>query len=141
MKKILVLMLLLRSFVPEAKADSIDYWHIFYNKTRIGNFVQFSKHEIVMKLADLKDGDSITINYFRDTHCPDCSTHLLVEDEKHQVFTEALGRGTFNPVSFPVAKLLEARKNGYEQSFEIYYFEGDIKAGTEKILLFRIRLQ
>ncbi|WP_026209621.1 hypothetical protein [Cytophaga aurantiaca] len=141
MKNILLMLLPLLGLVQTTKADTIDFWHVYYNHTKIQEFNQYGTHEIRLKLESLKSGDSITVKYFRDTPCSRCATYLTVEDEKHHVFVTSSGKGTFNPISFSINKLIELRKQGYMQTFEIFYFEGEIKSRSDKILIFRIILE
>ena len=80
----LILILLVSNI---CKADTIDYWHVYYNKTKIKEFNQISRGKtLVFKIANIKKKDSITVKYFRDTPCFDCVTSLTAEDEKHYVY-------------------------------------------------------
>ena len=120
------------------KADTIDYWHVYYNKVKLKEFNQFnSKEPILLNVRDIKS-DTLTVKYFRDTPCFDCTTFLSVEDTKHQNILTSEGKGTFNPVSFSVKVLIQFKENSGQELFEVYYFEDD---RTSKILLFRIKLE
>lgn len=141
MKTLLLIIFCLIGISHTVKADTLDYWHVYYNQTKIREFNQYGTHEIRLKLDSLKSGDSITVKYFRDTPCFDCRAYLTVENEKHHVFLTSSGKGTFNPISFSVNKLIELRQQGYIQTFEIFYFEGEIKSRSDKILIFRIILE
>jgi hypothetical protein len=94
------------------------------------------KNEIVFKKSDLKNGDSITINYFRDTPCFDCLSFLNIVDEKQSVITYE-GKGTFTPKKIPMDKLIESEKD----YFEVWYHESESKSRTERLLLFKIKLE
>ena len=83
MKNIFFILLTIFGIAQIAKADTIDFWHVYYNQTKIREFNQYGTHEIILKLDSLKSGDSITVKYFRDTPCFDCATYLTVENEKH----------------------------------------------------------
>ena len=124
---------------PITGNDSIDFWQVYYNQKMIREFKDFGKNELKFKLDSLKGKDSITVKYFRDTPCPDCVTHLSVEDGKHRVLVASEGKGTFNPVSFSVNKLIELHQQGYSY-FEIFYSEGEVRSKADRLLLFRILL-
>lgn len=124
-----------------AMADTIDYWHVYYNQIKIREFNQYGTHEIVLKVDSIKSADSIVVKYFRDTPCPECTTYLAVENEKHQVLLTSQGQGTFNPISIALNKLLKLWEQGSRQNFEIFYFEGNGKRSSGKVLLFRIKLE
>jgi hypothetical protein len=141
MKKILFLFLIIFTTTQTVKADTIDVWHVYYNKIKIREFNQFGKNKIVLKLDSLKIGDSITINYFKDTRCNDCITHVIVEDEKHQNILISTGKGSYNPVSFSVNKLIELRRQGYKQDFKIFYLEGEVKNMTDRNLILSISIE
>jgi len=122
------------------KADTVSYWHVYYNKTKIREYIQFMNVEtIVLKISEIKAGDSITAKYFRDTPCHDCLTTLTVDDGKHQSVSINHGKGTFNPVSFAVSDLVQFKEKNNKDYFEIFYSEEP--RGEHQILLFRIKLE
>ncbi|MGG9961265.1 hypothetical protein [Ferruginibacter sp. SUN106] len=141
MKKLLFIFLIFGVFSQNTKADTIDFWHVYYNKTKIKEFNQFGTNEIIIKLNSIKAGDSLTVRYFRDTPCPDCPSLLTVEDEQHRVFVSSKGMGTFNPVSFSLDALVELKKQGYNQPFEVFYTDGVVKGRSEKKLIFRVVIE
>ena len=123
-----------------SKADTIDVWHVYYNQRLIQDFNAYSANKIVLKMDSIQPGDSITVRYFRDTPCYDCATFLAIENEKHYVFFEHSNRGTGTPISISVDQLLAIRNKGYIRPFLVFYHEGKLERRSDKILLFRIRL-
>lgn len=122
------------------KADTIDYWHVYYNKTKIKEFNQFNGSALlVLKKAAIKKGDSLTIRYFRDTPCFDCMTSLAAEDAKHHIIVNGHGKGTGNPVSFSLADLFDPKRQSRYDSFEVYYSEDSHR--KKRVLLFHIKLE
>lgn len=118
--------------------DTITNWQVYHNNRLLANFnIMNVKNEIVFKKQNFKKGDSITVNYFRDTPCFDCLSFLTVEDGKHHIVTYWKGNGTFTPKTFSLDKLMESGK-GY---FEIYYHDGEIKSRTQRQLLFRLKIE
>lgn len=137
----IVLIFVILIYIPFSKADTVDVWNVYYNQHLIQNFNGFTANEIVLKMDSIQPGDSITLRYYRDTPCHDCATFLVIENEKHYVFFERSNRGTGTPISFSVDQLLAIRNNGYIRPFLVFYHEGKLERRSDKILLFRIRLE
>ena len=132
----------INGFLQTLKADTIDYWHVYYNNKKIKDYTQYSKKRaIIFKLEKIKSNDTLKIKYFRDTPCQDCDTYLVIEDGKHNLILTIKGKGTFNPISFSLNKLVAFKRKSNNDSFEIYYFETTTKSRTPKIQLFQIKLQ
>lgn len=131
-------------FCKTAQADTIDFWHVFYNRTLFKKYDSFVKQpEIVFRRTNIKNTDSLTVKYFRDTPCSSCSTRLTVEDSRQQTVVQSHGKGTFNPLSFAIADLLKGEKTEKQpRYFEVYYYEetGQFKLYGKK-LLFRIKIE
>ncbi len=139
MKKLPLILLSLFVFAPCVKCDTIDSWHVFYNKKMIGDFIEYSKStEIIIRIADIQQNDSMTVEYFTDTPCPKCPTTLTVEDGTHEVVVESKGIGTYNPASFKVRDLVEYKKKSGVSSFNVYYAE---KSQTPKRIIFTLKLK
>ena len=124
-----------------AKADTINYWHVYYNKIKIKEYNQYSKGEIVLKIKDIKKTDSLTIKYFRDTPCENCETQVAIENRKHFVITKGKGLGTFNPIKISVDDLLQYHLKADKEVYEVFYHDGQIKGRTPRVLIFRIKLE
>ncbi len=124
-----------------SKADTIDVWHVYYNQHLIQDFNAYSANEIVLKLDSIQPGDSITLRYYRDTPCYDCASFLTLENEKHYIFFERSNRGTGAPISFSVDQLRAIKNKGYFRPFLVFYYEGKLERRSDKIRLFRIRLE
>jgi len=124
-----------------SKADTIDVWNVSYNNRIIKHFNGYSKGEIVLKMDSIKPEDSLTVVYYRDTPCCDCATFLTIENEKHLVFFGNSNRGTGTPLSISIEQLLALRNKGYIRSFLVFYHEGKLERRSDKMLLFRIRVE
>jgi hypothetical protein len=140
MKNLLLLLpLLFCSF--RAKADTIDFCHVYYNNIKILDINFYRPNDLVLKLDSIQSSDSITVRYFRDTPCFDCPTKLIVENEKHHPFFSIENVGTSSPFTFSLQQLIELRKKGYEQRFEIFYTEGIPASRTNRQFVLRIKLE
>jgi hypothetical protein len=140
MKNLLLLFSLL-FFSFQAKADTIDFCHVYYNNIKILDINFFHQNELVLKLDSIQSSDSISIRYFRDTPCFDCPQSLSIENEKHTIFFTKTRIGTFSPLTFSVQQLVELQKQGYLQSFEVFYSNELTTSRTMKRLILRIQLE
>ncbi len=137
MKRISLILISITGFIDSAKADTIDYWHVYYNDIKIKEYNQYAKGEIVLKIKDIKKSDTLTIKYFRDTPCRDCLTRVSIEGGDGAVMTQGQGIGTFNPIKVPLFELIH-KANG--EFCNVYYYEEESKR-RGKILLFRIKIE
>jgi len=126
-----------------AKCDTIDFWHVFYNKKKIGEFDDYSetRAKIVIKTSSINDNDSIRVKYFRDTPCDDCHTLLTIEDENNNRVLTSKGKGTFRAVSFAVKDLIEEKKRSGVTSFIVFYTEDQGGYSIDNKVVFRINLK
>lgn len=141
MKKLFFLLLLFACMSQSAKADTIDFWHVYKNGIKVKEFNGFGKNELVISQQLIQTGDTLTVRYFRDTPCSDCPSTVTVEDGKHRIITSASGKGTFKPVSFPLRDVLAFSTATGKKTFEVFYKEGDANSRWDKTLLFTIRLE
>ncbi|KOY86862.1 hypothetical protein AD998_12560 [bacterium 336/3] len=141
MKALFLTLFLSAQIIANAKsfsADTLSFWHVFYNKIKVKEYNGHNMHEIlVFKTTNIKKEDSITVAYFRDTPCHDCPTKLIVEDEKHYIVTIGSDKGTFTPISVSATKLLIYKKKYNTNYFDVYFYEEN----RRKLFLFRIKLE
>ena len=121
MKIFLILLLAITCIAQTTKADTIDYWHVYYNKIRIAKFNNRNTHDVVIKIEKIKSKDSITVKYYMDAACYDCDTYLCIKDEKHQTVIGCHGKGVETPISFALKDLLAYKKKTGCNSFEVFY--------------------
>jgi hypothetical protein len=80
MKALFLTLFLFLNMAVQAKhshisADTIDVWHVFYNKIKVKEYNGHNMHEIlVFKTINIRD--SITVAYFRDTPCYFCKDSI-----------------------------------------------------------------
>src|SRR6516225_2685427 len=100
MKVFLLLIFAIAGIAPKTKADTIDTWHVYYNKIKIKELNQFNRQEITIKIDKIKSNDSIIVKYFYESPCQGCNTQLIIKDEKHHAVVTCKGKGdgrTGNP--------------------------------------------
>lgn len=141
MTRISITFLLAIGHLLTAKADTIDFWHIYYNGIKIKEYNLYSKGEIVFKIEDIKQTDSLTVKYFRDTPCSSCETQVAIESYEKHVIAKGLGRGTFNPIKISVYDLLQYYLNEGSETCEVFYLKRRITNQIQKTSIFRIKLE
>jgi hypothetical protein len=114
---------------------------VFYNETKIKEYSQYSKGEIVFKIKDIKKTDSLTVNYFRDSPCNGCETRVTIVNEEQFVITKGLGFGTLNPIKVSVYNLLLYHLKVNKDEFEVFYEEVQPTKSSVKFLIFKIKLE
>lgn len=124
---------------PAAKADTIDYWHVYYNQKKIKEFT--TAGDIVLKRSKIKPGDIITLKYFRDTPCSDCEIYFTAEDEQGHTISKGVNKGTGTPVSISVDLIMAYMEKAGISIINLYYREGEIINGKQKKLIGTIRLK
>lgn len=104
-----------------AKADTIDYWHVYYNDVLIKRCNQVSSCRLILNKKDMKNTDSLSFKYCRDTPCFDCPSTIKIENEKDIRQLEEKGIGTCSPIKFSMKDILAQAIKG--ETLLVYYME------------------
>jgi hypothetical protein len=142
MKKTLFFLLFFIGSLHHAKADTTDYWHIYFNDDRIKMCDALNPAELIFNANKIQATDSITVKPSKDAPCYDCKTMLYVENDKGILISTAIGKGTFNPITFSLKELAERDKN--EKNYRVFYDEDNPKSTvgkTQKVFLFTIAIR
>ena len=105
MKKIALTLLLFIGFAYVAKADTTDYFHIYFNDDRIKMADELHPAVLTFNAQKIEKTDSITVKPSKDAPCYSCKTFLYVENGKAVLVQKAVGKGTFNPITFSLKDL------------------------------------
>lgn len=125
-----------------AKADTIDYWHVYYNKVKFKEYNQYSsKEKLVLKAAGYKAGDVLTVYHYDDTPCDKCGIFLYVGSGA-VITAQAKNTGEGKPLTFELKKLMKFKKKNKPLNYKVYYCatEPNQKAPRNKRLLFEIEI-
>ena len=142
MKVFVVAFLLSVGFFKQTKAYTIDYWHVYYNNVEIKDYNDYGSTRILtLKLDSIKLTDRITVKFFDDRPCFDCKSFLAIEGLKKRKIILAKGKGTGNPVTFTIKRLLLYRKQFRKNSFAIFYFESKYGKRVNSPPLLTIQLE
>jgi hypothetical protein len=141
MKKITLTLLLFIGFSYVAKADSTDYFHIYFNDDRIKMADEQHPAALTFNTQKIQETDSITVKPSKNTPCYSCKTFLYVENSKGILLQKATGKGTFNPITFSLKDLIVDGQKPMD--FRVFYIEENLNAKnaeTPKLLIFTIRI-
>lgn len=124
-----------------SKADTIDFWHVYYNDSLIQKFnIHNDSEVIVIKVKMVQSVDSIRINYFRDAPCTDCHLNLMVRTDKNNKIIYSKAVGTGSTLSFDLRRLVNVYTADKKRYFEVLY--DDDYPGNKKIkLLFLLKFE
>jgi len=146
MKPLITTLIFIIGFAT-AKADTIDYWHVYYNDVKINEISVTSElfsgksNEITLKIKDIKETDSLTITYYRCSFCPGSKTKVEIEDSRQSIITKGVGTESRNPIKVSVSALLLKYETDAAKHFFAYYYEYCDYSKIERTLLFEIKLE
>jgi hypothetical protein len=129
------------SIVIVVKADTIDYWHVYYNDKKPKELTYYTNNTLIIKSSQIKQGDSIKVFFFRDTPCSDCETNLIVDDINDSRVALSKGKGTGNALSFSLAELLLYKRRTGKDTFQVCYFDKENISQAKKPVMFTIKLE
>ncbi len=118
-----------------AKADTIDFWHVYYNNAKILSY------NILLKTINIHKTDSITVKYFRDTPCEDCKTSIFVEDKNHNIVVQRCGKGTSNPITIYIYDILADHLKTHNRTYWMMYAEDGRNSMLSPQSIFKITLE
>ncbi|RKR83455.1 hypothetical protein BDD43_3664 [Mucilaginibacter gracilis] len=125
---------LLASLIIKPHLDTVDNWQVYQNKKLLAAY-NTTGETIALKRNQIKQGDLITINYFRDTPCSTCSTQLYIEDANNAILKTLKAKGTFTPFKFTLNDIL---KNTKTSTYLFYRLED---GQNSRKLLFKLMIR
>ena len=138
MNKLVLIVSFLLGFGCIAKGDTIDYWHVFYNKQKIKEYNQYSNGLIQLEISEIRTTDTMLIYYFQDAPCNFCENMLIIEDgEQNQIFYTPLNN---YPAAIPLKVLLNSMPSKSNGDFSFFYRKDPTKYPLSKNLLFRVKI-
>jgi hypothetical protein len=139
MKVVLLILFTLTGFCKTAFADTVDYWHVYYNGVKVKEFQQFKSNDVLIEAEIIKANDSLRVVLFRDTPCKDCQRTVMISTEADGAkLFKVEGRLEGQGISFSLNDLLQYSRQAGKKSFKVVCSNGpDISKETT---LFIIRL-
>lgn len=142
MKKTILILSLFVGMQHIAKADTTDYWHIYFNDDRIKMCDATHPAELLFIASKIQATDSITVKPSTDTPCYDCKTVLFVENTEGSLIATAVGKGTFNPITFSLKEVATTPSKNKE--YRIFFSQespNSKETVIKKVFLFTIRIR
>jgi hypothetical protein len=139
MRVVPIFLFTLIGFCKTAFADTVDYWHVYYNGVKIKEFQQFKRNDVLIEAKIIKTNDSLRVVLFTDTPCKDCQRLVTISTEADGAnLLKAEGRLEGQGIAFSLNDLLQYSKQSGKKSFKVVWSNGpNIKKET---LLFTVRL-
>jgi hypothetical protein len=139
MKAALIFLFTLIGFYKAAHADTVDYWHVYYNGVKIKEFQQFKSNDVLIEAKIIRTNDSLRVVLFTDTPCRECQQLVTISAEASgSNLVKVKGRLEGNGISFSLNDLLQYSKQSGKKSFKVVRSNGpDIRKET---FLFTVRL-
>ncbi|HBK71957.1 MAG TPA: hypothetical protein DDZ39_09935 [Flavobacteriaceae bacterium] len=138
-RKIIIILILTLSFKGfSTELDTLDYWHVYKNDKVIAKFNSVSKDlNIKIKKSDIKETDTISIRYGKDTRCSNCKYILFVRDEKNRKLRITESDEFWSKLSFGLTDLIEFGRKNESKRYDFYYWErnSEGKNGRMKLVL------
>lgn len=101
------------------QADTIDYWHVYYNDVKIYEFNQHFQGTVKLKLNTIKSTDSLSVSYFNDTPCHSCTKYLVFEAPGIEPIKSNKVKGKL--VKIAIREL--SQLNEGQKEYNVYYLE------------------
>jgi hypothetical protein len=120
-----------------SNADTIDYWHVYYNNTLLANINQNQEgYKLKLNKGDMKPGDSLSIIYYNDTPCQDCETTLYVQGDNNHTLKLMTGKSTSYRFTISAGELVTLAGGAGPDGLEFHYTQA--KWGNWNRILFRL---
>ena len=142
MKKLINILSLVVCCQYAAKADTTDYWHIYFNDDRIKMCDATHPAELLFNASKIQATDSITVKPSTDTPCYACKTLLFVENTEGSLIATAIGQWTFNPITFSLKDVTNSGARGKE--YRVFFSQespNSKEKALKKVFLFSIRIR
>lgn len=123
MAKPLIIFLFFIGFAHSTQADTIDYWHVYYNKIKVIESALSPQKKPLLRIRDLEKTDSLTIIYYKDAFCRDCKTQVTIEDGRQTIVAKSNGIGTAKPIVLALSELLQHHLSSKEKMYTVFYHE------------------
>ena len=138
---ILLLILSIKGFSTEL--DTLDYWHVYKNDKVIAKFNSVSKDlNIKINESEIKESDTISIRYGKDTRCQNCKYILFVRDEKKRKLRITESDKYWDKLSFGLLDLTEFGQKNKSKRYDFYYWERNSDGKNQPMkLVFKMTLE
>lgn len=141
--KTIIITILFFVFYTTAKADTIDYYHVYYNTLKIRQYnlhnINNTNSIITFNRDSIQGSDNLRVKYRRDTGCLNCSSYLILTMANGTQLEEI--HSTNNDFSISMNKLLHSLKNLEDGIFKIEYRLDNGEEGHFRYVLFYVKIE
>ncbi len=131
-------LLLISLLIAKPIPDTIDNWQVYQNKKLLIAYNAWNANiPLIIKRAQVKHTDVLSVQYARDTPCSDCVTSLSIEDNNNKEIKLIKSKGTFTPFKLLLSDLVKLKNNGV---YLFYRSETDL-GGNHNRLIFKLIIQ
>lgn len=134
----LILVFVCCSFTQNAKADTIDFWHIKINDIVVAELTGYS--EITINPDTISETDMLSVLFGGCMACGTCTTHLMVLDQNGNQVQHAMGNGSWDQTKISFRKILSHYRSTGERNYDLYYRESTEYESSYRHIL-RIHLE
>lgn len=131
-----ILLLLTGFCIQSAKADTIDFWHVYYNNNLIKEFNESSRHSLVRIDNFIKDSDTLAVYFWDDTPCSDCKMSLFIKSWEGNTLKTINVIGETTPFKISLKELLASDEKSNEKAYEFILYENE----KERHILFGLAI-
>ena len=122
MKKSLLLILIIHLSLQKASADTVDFFHVFYNDKLILESGVLGESTITLSLQELKDTDTLKFNYFNDSGKYDLEFGCVLKSGNSALF-RASQQPNSGDYAIPISVIKQSFLNMGNKEFEIWYYD------------------
>jgi hypothetical protein len=136
-----IVLILLFAFSSEMKADTIDFYHVFYNSSILKKYNQYDlskNNTISIDLHSIKEDDSIKVMYWDDTPCIDCKCYLNVYTRETIKVDSTTIIGAGKLLSIRLFDMRQYCIQNKSNEFKFEYYESN---SLNRKILFYIKLE
>lgn len=116
--------------------DTLDYWHIYYNRAKIRKYNINYKKTVEINIRNVKKSDSLRIMYFSDAPREKCIPEVTILNQQKQPITKlSTGFQGYTTFKLGISQLIEDRKKSNSNTYNFFY---DDHSGMNKQFLFSV---
>jgi len=123
-------------YIIKAKCDTIDFWHVYYNKEKKIECNEGKHCILTLQRDSLKTSDTIRIYYFNDTGYKNGA--IITDGDLHKIYTVRERVDSLNGFSVILAIPVRVLIASQSKTFTVYFKDDNKFLGRD---LLRIALE
>ena len=122
------------------KADTLPHWTVYLNNVKLSTFDKFGNN-IKFKSSGLKIGDKLSVQYFDDTRCSDCTYEIIIRNGYKGELVSKKFKNENDLVELDLTNVLEDDIGSKPRLFLVFFQEfrgGKLTNGGLRLFTFTI---